>query len=167
MGDPGERLGEIWPSSLREQAWSIRVRGGVLRCVWGESGPAATLNGNPIDVSEAAKLLEAVMPETHPFSPDWTIAPAATLSEWMDENGVALMMLASLCTDTRTAESITELSRDITKAATAIQEVLDRKPLTQTHAVLLQYGTQIPVRFWMALEHNYRAGLAAGLKDVT
>ena len=35
------------------------------------------------------------------------------------------------------------------------------------HAAVLARGTFIPARFWLALEHNYRAGLAAGLKDVT
>jgi hypothetical protein len=48
-----------------------------------------------------------------------------------------------------------------------IQQVLDRKPLTVQHALLLSSGTHIPVRFWLALEHDYRAGLAAGLKDAT
>lgn len=79
---------------------------------------------------------------TSPFEPDWTIAPAATLQEWMEEHDVILP-------DER------------------MQEVLDRKPLTPQHAGLLELRTGIPARFWLALEHNYRAGLAAGLKDVT
>lgn len=79
---------------------------------------------------------------TSPFKPDWTIAPAATLQEWMEEQDAILP-------DER------------------IQEVLNRKPLTSQHAELLEQVTGIPARFWLALEHNYRAGLAAGLKDVT
>jgi plasmid maintenance system antidote protein VapI len=48
-----------------------------------------------------------------------------------------------------------------------IEQVLARQPLTEEHARLLDKSTGIPARFWLALEHNYRVGLAAGLRDVT
>ena len=44
--------------------------------------------------------------------------------------------------------------------------MISREPLTPHHAEVLARATQIPARIWLALEHNYRAGLAAGLKDV-
>ena len=52
-------------------------------------------------------------------------------------------------------------------AAAMIQEVLDRKPLTREHAELLHVVTRVSVQFWLNYEHNYRAGLAAGLTDVS
>ena len=94
------------------------------------------------------------------FDPDWTIAPAATLQEWMDDNGQDADALA--------AGSVAFGPRTVTKddAAVLIQEVLDRKPLTANHATALARGTGVPVYFWLNLEHSYRAGLAAGLTDM-
>lgn len=86
------------------------------------------------------------------------MAPAAALSEWIEENGVSPRLFGSCW------------SRDKDRKAAAIalvQEVLGRKPLTEAHAAVLERGSHIPARFWLALEHNYRAGLAAGLKDMT
>jgi hypothetical protein len=97
--------------------------------------------------------------DLHEFKPDWTIAPAAHLREWLDDNGAQPGLLASVCA-----------GRDRERHAAAlalVQEVLNRKPLTEAHAAVLERGTFIPARMWLALEHNYRAGLAAGLKDVT
>ena len=97
------------------------------------------------------------MSEAHEFNPDWTIAPSETLREWMDENGMSVRVLA--------ASSVWLGPKSVTKvqAAALIQDVLDRKPLTAAHATTLARGTGVEVRFWLALEHNYRAGLAAGL----
>jgi hypothetical protein len=94
------------------------------------------------------------------FRPNWCMAPAATLGEWMDVNGVSprLIVAASVRRDDREG-------RDA--AVQMIQDVLDRKPLTGKCAEILARGTFVPARFWLALEHNYRAGLAAGLTDVT
>ena len=93
----------------------------------------------------------------HEFKPDWCLAPAAHLKEWMEDNGVsaALIGVISFGRDRRA------------EGAAVVTEVLDRKPLTDLHAKVLERGTHIPARFWLALEHNYRAGLAAGLKDCT
>lgn len=95
----------------------------------------------------------------HGFNPGWTIAPAATLREWMSENGLSVSVLAT-ASRTYWAEDKEELAR-------LIQEVLDRKPLTARHAQVLARGTGISTYFWLNYEHNYRAGLAVGLTDVT
>jgi hypothetical protein len=97
------------------------------------------------------------MSETRPFAPDWCLAPSETLKDWLSENGMSPRVLSVACG-----------GRQHKPAALAlIAEVLDRKPLTQLHADCLARGTQVSARFWLALEHNYRAGLAAGLKDVS
>lgn len=101
------------------------------------------------------------MSEVHEFRPDWTIAPSETLREWMDDNGMNVRVLAS------SAVWLGPKSVSKDAAAVHIQDVLDRKPLTAAHAMTLARGTGIDVRFWLALEHNYRAGLAAGLKDAS
>ena len=92
------------------------------------------------------------------FKPDWCIAPADTLREWMSEHGLTVPVL-----------SVSARTGVVTKdgAALLIQAVLNREPLTEAHARALERCTGIPARFWLALEHNYRAGLAAGLTDVS
>ena len=95
------------------------------------------------------------------FDPDWTIAPGATLREWMDDNGMTVRTLA--------VSSRALGPRTVTKdaAEALIREVLDRKPLTAEHATTLARGTRVPTYFWLNMEHSYRAGLAAGLTDAT
>lgn len=97
--------------------------------------------------------------EFHPFTPDWCIAPSGTLKEWMEENGVRPGTIAAACAG-RDKERYDAAKR-------MAEEVLARKPLTADHAAVLERGTFVPARFWLALEHNYRAGLAAGLKDAS
>ena len=93
----------------------------------------------------------------HEFSPDWCLAPSVTLREWLKEIGLSV----------RTAAACASRRPDRDVAAAMIQEVLDRKPLTREHAELLHVVTRVSVQFWLNYEHNYRAGLAAGLTDVS
>lgn len=93
----------------------------------------------------------------HEFSPDWTIAPASMLRFWLEENNLSPDVLAVACGGR--AYKATALA--------LITEVLDRKSLRELNAQCLERGTGIPAQFWLTFEHNYRAGLAAGLKDVT
>ena len=86
--------------------------------------------------------------ELHRFEPDWCIAPADILQEWMDDHDVTILELAP-------------------GAREMIRDLLNRGPLTELHAEVLEKATQISARMWLALEHNYRAGLAAGLIDAT
>lgn len=94
---------------------------------------------------------------THPFQPDWTIAPASCLRLWLDENNLSL----------RAAVASVALEPERDDAAAMLKQVLDKQPLTLAHARLLQGATGIPKEFWLTFEHNYRAGLAAGLIDAT
>lgn len=85
-----------------------------------------------------------------PFRPDWTVAPAEPLREWLDEYGLTADSLAAAGEPGRQQEN-----------AALIQAVLDRKPLTAAHARVLE-ATGFPARFWLAMEAAYREGLAAG-----
>ena len=92
----------------------------------------------------------------HAFTPDWTIAPGETLRAWMTTNHVTPGFIAA-CS-----------GADAGQAALAlITDVLDHRPLSDDHALALERGTFVPARIWLALEHNYRAALAAGLTDIS
>jgi hypothetical protein len=91
------------------------------------------------------------------FDPDWTLAPAAALRDWMEANGLTRGALARRCG---------RGEADV-KAGLVIQDVLGREPLLESHAEMLERGTGIPARVWLRREHIYRADLAAGRKDTT
>ena len=86
------------------------------------------------------------------FNPDWTVAPAATLEDWLGEHGLSVHLAAAACTDSQLAVLVME-------------DVLARNPLTQEHAAILARVTAIPERAWLNLEENYRDGLARGRKE--
>ena len=95
--------------------------------------------------------------ETHPFAPNWCLAPSETLKDWLSENGMSARVLSVACGGKQNKPA----------ALALITDVLERKPLTEVHAACLARGTQVPARFWLALEQGYRAGLAAGLIDAS
>jgi hypothetical protein len=95
--------------------------------------------------------------DVHEFKPDWTIAPAAVLREWLDDHGLRPEVLAVACAG-KAHKAL---------ALTLIRGVLDKQPYHQPTADLLARGTGVSARMWLALEHGYRAGLAAGLIDTT
>ena len=95
--------------------------------------------------------------EAHEFRPDWTIAPASMLRFYLDENHLSLRVAL--------AGTVNYHRRD--EAVAMLEQVLDKQPLTDRHANLLGDATGIPAQFWLTFEHNYRAGLAAGLRDAT
>jgi plasmid maintenance system antidote protein VapI len=94
---------------------------------------------------------------SYEFKPDWTIAPGAMLRFWLEENNLSPEVLAVTCGGR--AYKATALA--------LITEVLDRKPLRELNALCLERGTGISAQFWLNFEHNYRAGLAAGLVDAS
>ena len=94
--------------------------------------------------------------KTYAFDPDWVFAPAASLQEWLDHNGLSVRTAAA-CAGKEYKEYVASL----------LQDVLNRKPLTNEHALALARCTRIPVGFWVNLEHNYRVGLDAGKIDAT
>jgi hypothetical protein len=114
-----------------------------------------------LPVPELAEA-EGAAPAVHEFRPDWTLAPAATLREWMRENEMTVRVLTWVSCDRSGDERASH-----ERARTLIQDALDRRPLTEEHAKVLARGTGVSAAFWNALEHNYRAGLAAGLTDIT
>ena len=95
--------------------------------------------------------------KVHKWEPDYVIAPSETLREWMEYNGMSETVLAVACAGRTGRDSAVE----------AIRQVLERCPLSEAHAACLERGTGIPARFWLALEHNYRVGLAAGKEDIS
>jgi hypothetical protein len=99
----------------------------------------------------------------HEFNPDWTIAPAATLAEWLKEQGMTVADLAA----TAVGPCTWATPADAERACALIQAVLDREPMTDQCAQLLGWGTGVSVQFWRNLEANYRADLAAGRTDTT
>jgi hypothetical protein len=83
---------------------------------------------------------------TAPFSPDWCLAPAATLRSALTDRSIKVRR---------------------GRHGRLIREVLAREPLTAKHADALWAVTGVPARFWLNHERIYRDGLAAGLSDVT
>jgi len=99
------------------------------------------------------------MPDTFPFDPDWTEAPAATLDDWMEENDLHLDDLAD-----RVAHGYHPYREAIINQ---LRTVLAKEPVDADTAVLLHQCTGIPASFWANLERNYREALAAGKADTT
>jgi hypothetical protein len=91
-----------------------------------------------------------------PWPPDWAIPPAMVLVEYLEEHGDNVLALAI------TPRIGSRLDRE---TARQVRDVLGRKPLTLAHAQALEWGTGVPAGVWLALEHNYRGGLAAGMAD--
>lgn len=91
------------------------------------------------------------------FTPDWCLAPAATLREWLDYHGLDPDLLAAACAPP-------DMRRQL---ADNLRGVLLRKPLNDWTAIMLQVGTGVSAQFWHNIEARYRQGLADGLKDVT
>jgi hypothetical protein len=96
--------------------------------------------------------------KTYPFKPDWCIAPAATLQEWLDEMNLSVEVLAVGCGPKGPV-------RDHCLAR--LRAILAREPMTEEDVQIAAKATMIPPGMWRGLEHNYRAGLAAGLPDTT
>lgn len=95
---------------------------------------------------------------TREFKPDWCMAPSVCLAELMKDGGLSAEVLAVSCAG--------RAHRDA--ALALINDVLARKPLTQAHADMLARAPIGPsAQFWLKFEHNYRAGLAAGLIDAS
>jgi plasmid maintenance system antidote protein VapI len=93
--------------------------------------------------------------ESEGFNPDWTLAPASALAEWLEEHGLTL------------EAAVRRKVRGRDAAMAMLQDVLNRKPLTARHAGTLSMVTGVSVAFWLNYESNYRNDLAAGRKDVT
>lgn len=81
-----------------------------------------------------------------PFDPDYVVAPGETLREWFDDVGLPLSVAALYGIDERTLQRIFDGKQKITPAI----------------AQRLCNLTHVGAPFWLALEQNFRVGLAAG-----
>lgn len=86
------------------------------------------------------------MKRTYPFEPDWVVAPGETLKEWFDEMGLPHSVAKIYGIQPRTLKMLFRGTKRITPS-------LAQKLCNLTH---------IGAPFWLALEHNFREGLAAG-----
>jgi len=84
------------------------------------------------------------------FDPDWVVAPGETLAEVFAERGYD---------ETR----VRQLGWIFGIEADQLASVLSGdEPITEQLATKLALMTDVPAHFWLALERNYRVGLAAG-----
>lgn len=91
-----------------------------------------------------------------PWDPDYVVGPGPVLADWLTEHGLT----------TRLAMSMIFPREHRDEAASRLDEIIAGAPLSQPVAEWLAALPLCPgVKFWMALEHNYRVGLAAGKKD--
>lgn len=80
------------------------------------------------------------------FDPDWVVAPGETLDEWFEAMGLPYAVVDHY-----------GIGRGVLRGLLAGEE-----PITPELAQKLCNLTHVGAPFWLALEHNYRAGLAAG-----
>lgn len=80
------------------------------------------------------------------WNPDWVVAPGETLAEWFDE------MKLPLSIGQHYGLSETRLRR-IMKGQLEITPKIAQQLCNMTH---------VGAPFWLALEHNFRVGLASG-----
>lgn len=83
---------------------------------------------------------------------DWVIAPGAVLDEWRTEHRLSVRDAAQRCG----------------MGVHQFEQLTDGKArLTRVLAERIAAGTGTSATLWNNLEHNYRAGLAAGKIDAT
>jgi plasmid maintenance system antidote protein VapI len=87
------------------------------------------------------------MTDLTPYDPDYVVHPGETLAEWLE---YARM-------DTGIAVALYGFDEDEINGVLAGTLEID-----EGLAAKLSDLTGIPVTFWLALEHNFRVGLAAG-----
>jgi plasmid maintenance system antidote protein VapI len=80
------------------------------------------------------------------WNPDWVVAPGETLSDWFDEMKLPLSISEQYGISERTLNGVLN----------------GKTKITPTLAQKLCNLTQIGAPMWLALEHNFRVGLAAG-----
>jgi plasmid maintenance system antidote protein VapI len=78
---------------------------------------------------------------------DWVVPPGEILREWREERGMDVETTSVLCF----------MCEDCYRRIEAGTE-----PITERIAMCLAIGTGIRGRLWLALEKDYRNGLAAG-----
>lgn len=84
--------------------------------------------------------------KTYPFDPDWVIAPGETLADWFEALHLPHSIAAQYGIAPRTLNKI----------------LRGTQPITPSIAQKLCNLTHVGAPFWLAMEHNFRVGLAAG-----
>jgi plasmid maintenance system antidote protein VapI len=82
------------------------------------------------------------------FDPDWVVAPGETLSEWFQEMHLPISIAQRYGISERTLKRLFR----------------GTQPITPQLAQRLCNMTHVGAPFWLAMEHNFRVGLAAGKK---
>jgi len=80
------------------------------------------------------------------FDPDWVVAPGETLADWFEEMGLPKSCAQLYGISERQLNGVLDGTTEITPKL----------------AHKLCFLTHIDARMWLALEHNFRVGLAAG-----
>lgn len=92
--------------------------------------------------------------EFHEFDPDWVVPTSVILREIIKHNHGDRRQLINAAWAVHEQRHLVDM---------AFRDILDRDgPVTDDRAAMLERGTGVPARFWLAFESNYRAGLAAG-----
>lgn len=89
---------------------------------------------------------------TYKWEPDWVMPPGAMLDEWRTDHVMSMGIAARLI-------GISE--------GTYKRLVAGDESLTPRLASLLDTATGISYRIWLAMECNYREGLAAGKRPIS
>lgn len=87
------------------------------------------------------------MAEAYAYDPDYVVAPGITLQEWFKWSHIPKS----------TATRLYGIPAEVLERI-----LVGEEPITDDLAERLAALTHVPVRFWLALEHNYRVGLRAG-----
>lgn len=91
----------------------------------------------------------------YPYDPDYVVPTSLLLWEWLDHNHLSTSVAAVIASKGCGTESHI--------ASTAVLDaVLHDGKVTPQVAQVLATVTGISMSFWLAFEHNYRTGLAAG-----
>lgn len=88
---------------------------------------------------------------TFPYEPNYVVHPGAVLADWFEVNGVPK----------RVAWNLYRIPKDVLEGIIA-----GEVPITADIAQKLCNLTLVSVSFWLAMEHNFREGLKAGLEWV-
>jgi plasmid maintenance system antidote protein VapI len=86
------------------------------------------------------------------FDPDYVVPPSEVFREWLETMGISLRIACAILPE-----------QDRFVAESRLGSLLDGDtPLTTKIAAWLERVTEVRAGFWLAFEHNYRVGLAAG-----
>jgi len=89
---------------------------------------------------------------SHPWDPDWVVAPGETLREWLEDRRLSPRVAAACLGKQGRVDAVIR-----------IEDVLARRPLNAQTARVLEVVTDVPARFWLALDSLcglcYRSGV--------